>query len=710
MQPATSGMARPPGRSAARGKIHPPPSSTRATAGDVAGWQWRRSAQREPAALFHGLFVACLITLTTAGIAAADDPLARAIAFHASFDAAFDADFSRGDPACRVREGKELVAAAASPEIRLVPGGGRFGGAIEFPRKGTARPQYAGKGVLGYAPDGWSTTVSAWLRLDPDKDLEPGYCDPVQIEGDDAKKGFVFLEWSKDETPRLFRLAIRPLFHIWNPDNVKWADIPFAKRPMVQVEKAPFGRDRWTHVAFTVENVNVAGAKPTGRLFIDGACMGAIENWDLSFGWAPGSERLVIGAAYVGLIDDLAVFDRALSADEVARLHRLPGGVRDLRPAAAASPAGGQAARPLDIRSLRGHGGGTVDTTQAPDWWVSRPDEAERLMRSLPGVEVFEIGRSAGGRPILAAACGEREDLPGRTSTSLASAIAGGDTRAFYGRGSRSRQGFLFLGGAHGTEFDGTVAALNLLNVIATGSDLRGRAWPRMAEIARRMRVVVIPFLNMDGRERFRDLRHLKGVHVEDSGVITTGRWKDGTPMPWPKNKLHFPVPLAAVDILGSYYNDAGVNLVYDDAIGGSGAPETVALVRFLREELPDCVVCSHSNHGSLVEAASSYIPTHFRQHAVEVAALVGARCHREGKVKFAMPSRTDTYAGQTFYQTDVIHHVCGALPLVVEFPSGYENVPDSFDEMLDIGMLALEEIVAFGDAYRFRPKDPKSK
>jgi hypothetical protein len=384
-------------------------------------------------------------------------------------------------------------------------------------------------------------------------------------------------------------------------------------------------------------------------------------------------------------------------------------GVGDLRPTAAAGPPR-PAPQPLDIRRLRAHGGGTVDTTQAPDWWVSRPDDAERLMRSLPGVEVFELGRSAGGRPILAAALGEREDLPGRTSTSLASAIAGGDPQAFYGRGKRSRQGFLFLGGAHGTEFDGTVAALNMLNVIATGSDLRGRAWPRLAEIGRRMRVVVIPFLNIDGRERFHDLRHLKGVLVDDSSVITTGRWKDGTPMPWPKNKLHFPVPLGAVDVLGSYYNDDGVNLVYDDAIGGSGASETAALVRFLRTEMPDCVVCSHSNHGSLVESASSYIPAHFRQHAVEVAAVVGARCHREGKAKFAIPSRTDLYSGQTFYQSDVAYHVCGALPLVVEFPSGYENVPDTLDEMLDIGMLALEEIVAFGDAYRFRPKDPKVK
>jgi hypothetical protein len=49
-------------------------------------------------------------------------------------------------------------------------------------------------------------------------------------------------------------------------------------------------------------------------------------------------------------------------------------------------------------------------------------------------------------------------------------------------------------------------------------------------------------------------------------------------------------------------------------------------------------------------------------------------------------------------------------LPLLIEFPYGYENKPDSFDELLDTGMLALEEVVAFGSVYRFRPPDPKPK
>lgn len=258
--------------------------------------------------------------------------LAKALTLHASFDKGLDADFSRGDKACYVQQGKELVRAKPNEEVKVAADAGRFGGALHYPKKGATRPSFKDAGVLGYNAKSWSCTVSVWLRLDPDKDLEPGYCDPVQIIGDDNKKGYIFCEWSKDETPRYFRYAIRPLFPIWNPDNKAWADIPFEKRPMVQVEKAPFSREKWTHVAFTVENVNDKTKSPLGKLYINGKLQGAIEKWDLRFEWDPAKVLLVLGAAYVGHQDDLAVFDRPLTDAEVALLYGLKTGVRELYP------------------------------------------------------------------------------------------------------------------------------------------------------------------------------------------------------------------------------------------------------------------------------------------------------------------------------------------------------------------------------------------
>src|SRR4029078_11375295 len=135
--------------------------------------------------------------------------------------------------------------------------------------------------------------------------------------------GFIFMEWSKDDTPRFFRYAIRPLVSIWNPDNLQWDAIPAEKRPMVQVAKAPFSRDTWTHLVFSLENVNDKSKRQLGRLHMNGKLQGIIDNWDLSMDWDPARVLLVLGASYVGHMDDLAVFDRALTDTEVRALYGL---------------------------------------------------------------------------------------------------------------------------------------------------------------------------------------------------------------------------------------------------------------------------------------------------------------------------------------------------------------------------------------------------
>lgn len=326
------------------------------------------------------------------------DPLAQALTFHAPFDAGLAASFSIADREPFVRSGTNLIAASVNDEVVLVPGGGRYGGALRFTRKGKTWPQFKGTRILGYRTNAWNATVSVWLRLDPDKDLEPGYCDPIQIIGNDTRQGFIFLEWSKDETPRYFRYAVRPVLELWNPGNRAWADIPFGQRPMVQVDRAPFSRQSWTHVAFTLENINAPGRNPRARLYLNARLMGTIDQWNLTLGWLPDSVALVLGAAYVGDLDDLAVFNRALSSEEIGRLQALPGGVADLHP-----PVPGTAA-PLRSNSTYSEAYGktrnavtldparelprypAVEPSQAPSTWKLRPGFRMELAAHEPQV------------------------------------------------------------------------------------------------------------------------------------------------------------------------------------------------------------------------------------------------------------------------------------------------------------------------------------
>lgn len=281
--------------------------------------------------LFAGLLAAASHAQTPPNTAA----LAKSLTLHASFDHGPNADFARGDRtlytfATNQQRAQGGVVGLPDDTVKITKGSGRFGSALLFVKKGNVKPYFKDAGNLGYNATDWNYTVSSWLRLSPDIDLEPGYCDPVQFIGSETNKGFIFLEFDRDTKPRLFRYAIRPLIEIWDPGKVGWAALPFEKRPMVQVERAPFSHARWTHVVFTAEHINSKTAKPSGKLYIDGQLQGVIENWDLSFGWTPDSALLVLGAAYVGHIDEIAVFDRSLGDEEVWTLYNLPNGVRPL--------------------------------------------------------------------------------------------------------------------------------------------------------------------------------------------------------------------------------------------------------------------------------------------------------------------------------------------------------------------------------------------
>ena len=58
-----------------------------------------------------------------------------------------------------------------------------------------------------YAKSNWSGAVSFWLRLDPDTDLEAGYCDPLQNTPREWNDAAFWVDFSKDERPRHFRLG-----------------------------------------------------------------------------------------------------------------------------------------------------------------------------------------------------------------------------------------------------------------------------------------------------------------------------------------------------------------------------------------------------------------------------------------------------------------------------------------------------------------------
>jgi hypothetical protein len=266
--------------------------------------------------------------------AAAEPGLREALTFHASFDAGKDADFGAGDrvlyhaPAMDKRAEATVGLPAGSPVV-LVPAQGRFGGALQFKQKSGTTVFFKAAKNMSYHTANWSGTVSLWLSTDPAGELAPGFCDPIQITPREWNDAAFFVEFEKRQTIP-FRLGAYADFAVWNPQKRKFEDIPAAERPLVPVEKPPFAKGKWTHVVFTFENFNTGQPNGVARLYLDGKAQGMLSPRKQTFTWDLEKTHIMLGLSYVGLFDELALFNRALTDAEVASLHGLEKGVGGL--------------------------------------------------------------------------------------------------------------------------------------------------------------------------------------------------------------------------------------------------------------------------------------------------------------------------------------------------------------------------------------------
>jgi hypothetical protein len=276
------------------------------------------------------LFVVLGCVVSIASCAGMD--LKSAITFHASFDQSENADFARGDRQFYSAAGMKkagVAGLAKNGAVTRVPNG-KFGSALRFNQKSDEAVFFAADRNVAYNTANFSGTVSFWLSLTPDEDLAPGYTDPLQITSKQWDDAAFFIEFTKDDKPRQLRLGAYADTKVWNPTGRNWNDIPFAEKPLIKVEHPPFQRTEWTHVVFTFSNYNTGSADAQTSLYVNGERVGALSPRQQTFTWKIADARIFLGLSYIGLFDELTLFDRALIADEVKQLHQLPAGVRSL--------------------------------------------------------------------------------------------------------------------------------------------------------------------------------------------------------------------------------------------------------------------------------------------------------------------------------------------------------------------------------------------
>lgn len=291
------------------------------------------------------LFAAALPVVGLAGILGAAAPapagqapapaLRAALTFHASFDGKTGAVHAAGDPALywapsmKQREDAK-PGLPSNGEVQHAAGAGRAGDALRFTKKGSPIVFFKGLRNMPYEEKEWSGTVSVWLSVDPQRELQPGFCDPVQITPRAWNDAAFFVEFEKRPESIPFRLGAYADLDVWNPAKRKFEDIPAAERPLVGVDNPPFAGGKWTHVVFTFERFNTGRADGVATLYLDGEPRGTLSPRQQTFTWDPERTAIALGLGYIGLLDELSIFNRALSGAEVRALHAMPGGAAAL--------------------------------------------------------------------------------------------------------------------------------------------------------------------------------------------------------------------------------------------------------------------------------------------------------------------------------------------------------------------------------------------
>lgn len=269
------------------------------------------------------LLASTLLATTLLATALAGADLKQDVTLRATFDGSLDASFALGDKklygAASYKEQASATPGLGTGDIEHAIGQGRKGDALRFKKKNTRALFYQAARNVNFDPKNWTGTISFWLNLDPDQDLEPGYCDPIQVTDKAYNDSAIWVDFTKDDKPRHFRLGVFGALKSWNPQDTPPDKFPAFLNRLVVVKQPAFARGKWTHVAIAFEGLGSGKGKAT--LYLDAKAQGTAAGIGEPFDWDLSKGAVRLGVNYVGLMDDVAIFKRALTAAEIQTIR-----------------------------------------------------------------------------------------------------------------------------------------------------------------------------------------------------------------------------------------------------------------------------------------------------------------------------------------------------------------------------------------------------
>lgn len=330
----------------------------------------------------------------------------------------------------------------------------------------------------------------------------------------------------------------------------------------------------------------------------------------------------------------------------------------------------------------------------SPKFWQVRPSQIEKICSDVKKGRAEVIAKTPLGFPVYAVFYGDFNDPEPQTNFS-----AGNSSSAISAYVPQDhQQTILFVAGVHGSEPECVASAVNMINLLETGKDLKGDSRPEFLELARNYRLIIVPCLNMDGRSICPD--HFRGQPYEIFRGCSQGWWKDGSLVGWRGSKEYFPLPIDKVKFPGGYPNSLGYNIMHDVTPGDVKTEEAKALLHLMAKYRVDLLLNGHSCEYQPFMCACDLVdtPQHIRRGAV-LCSLVNVALFTAGiQPKLSDGGRPDN----TINLSNATNWCSGGLGMTLEcshscYAQNGSRCELSFEQMMEPAFISMEIIMRDG-------------
>ena len=259
-----------------------------------------------------------------------------------------------------------------------------------------------------------------------------------------------------------------------------------------------------------------------------------------------------------------------------------------------------------------------------------------------------------------------------------------------------------FVGPVHGHEVEGLTGLMNLIAVMETGRDLRGKEQPELRRLAEQCRLLIVPSGNPDGTGPLRaagDQRH------GDRRVPVLGAWAPGPTTASPSGPTRSGSIRGSgpkIGFMGCYFNDKGINPMHDEFFAPMST-EAPAILRVAADEGPDLAVSLHSCAWVPPSSARPMCRWRSRRTRRRAGRAVTTPCWSAAVCRTTRPF-TPTAEGdgkgplEPFNLISAVYHVSGATAFTLECPHGVTGDKPchvTMDQIVDIQLTLYEAMMS---------------